>query len=107
MTIMAITEMHVRVKVGLRLPVPHEAEMILTSYRRETGQFQPEWLELSWSQGLDGEAFWLSATVHGHRTIKRGARAQVEYSEDNEGEIWHWPDYVREALQLARNQVKS
>jgi len=102
---MTVSRMDLRVEIALRLVPPHEAEMILSSYEREVGQFQPERVIVSWSQSGDGRLSWPSAEVHGRRTIKRGARATVKYAEDEDGEIGHWPQYVRDAFRLARSRV--
>ncbi len=92
-------------KIDLRLVPPHEAEMILSDYRRERGMLQPEWLRCSWSMFSDGTIAWPTAEVHGRRTIKRGAQATVKYEADEDGHIRHWPLYVRDAFHLARGQV--
>ena len=102
---MTVSRMDLRVEIALRLVPPHEAEMILSSYEREVGQFQPVRVIISWSQLVDGRANWIAAEVHGRRTIKRGARATVKYGEGEDGEIDHWPQYVRDAFRLARRQV--
>lgn len=102
---MFVSRMDLRVEVQVRLIPPHEAEMILSDYQREVGQFAPRSVKCSWTEAGDGGALWPTAEVSGRRTIKRGALARVEYGEDDNGEIGHWPAYVRDAFQLARDQV--
>jgi hypothetical protein len=106
-TNMFITGRYHVVEVALRLIPPHEAEMILSDYKRETGSFQPESVKLSWSQLSDGAILWPQAEVVGRRCIKRGAMARVKYAEDDDGEIRHWPGYVMNAFELAKSSVKS
>lgn len=103
---MFVTKIYASVEIGLRLVPPHEAEMILSDYRREVGMFAPSWVKITWTQLSDGEGLWPSAEVSGRRTIKRGARATVKYEEAEDGMLDHWPAYVREAWTLARDQVK-
>lgn len=103
---MFVTGLYVSVEIGLRLIPPHEAEMILSDYKREVGEFAPASVKCTWSQLGGGEILWPAAEVAGRRTIKRGARAIVKYSEDDNGETAHWPAYVRDAFQVARDQVR-
>lgn len=103
---MFVTGMYVSVDIGLRLVPPHEAEMVLSDYKRVTGMFVPSSVKITWTQLSGGEELWANAEVSGRRTIKRGARATVKYEEAEDGMLDHWPAYMREAWTLARDQVK-
>lgn len=103
---MFITTTRVLIEVALRDMEPHEAEMILSDYKREVGEFKPASVQCSWSQLSSAEILWPSAEVSGRRTIKRGALARVLYSEDDNGETGHWPQYVKDAFLLARSKVQ-
>lgn len=102
---MFITGLYVSVEIAIRLEPPHEAEMILSDYKREVGQFAPASVKCTWSQLGGGDILWPTAEVAGRRTIKRGAHARVRYAEDDNGSIDHWPAYVLAAMKLAQDQV--
>ena len=103
---MFVTHLNVTADIAVRLVPPHEAEMILSDYRREVGMFQPESVKISWSQLSNGTTLFPAAEVSGRRTIKRGARARVQYDEGEDSDLDHWPLYVRDAWRLARQQVR-
>lgn len=110
-TVPTVISIQVFADVSLSDVEPYEAEVIMSSYQRVKRVFLPEWVKASWSQSrsFEGEPHWLRAEVHGHIRRKGTDRftthARVLLDEDENGLIWHWPAYAREAMAEARKVV--